>query len=278
MVVKAMKIPTTNMENPGFKDVPTTHPYYKEIAAAYTAGIIDKSTNFKPNSTVSRAYMAKILTRAYKLEVLHSDNDFIDVKTSSSFYDDIHAVASNSISNGSYDKNDHLQFHPSKLLTRGHFAAFLARAMTLRYDEYAANPNYNYYYDYSRGNETIAVYEYYEPLDTYFWHEYSLTTNELESITGYFINNNRTWVHGVPDSDAAIFTSYPFTIGKKIAFTNDPETPDMQQTVLTTNASLVIDGETVNNVIIYEDMFYYYDEYSNEIQNNMQICIKKKTV
>lgn len=42
MVARALNLKTSNVKNPGFKDVETTHPAYKEIAAVVNAGILPK--------------------------------------------------------------------------------------------------------------------------------------------------------------------------------------------------------------------------------------------
>ncbi|MHC0035952.1 S-layer homology domain-containing protein [Pseudoneobacillus sp. C159] len=68
MFVRALNLKTDNVVDPGFKDVPTTHPYYKEIAAATAAGLFNKAENFNPNGQFTRGQTATVLVRAYDLK------------------------------------------------------------------------------------------------------------------------------------------------------------------------------------------------------------------
>lgn len=260
MIVKALNLPTDNVKNPGYKDVPESHAYYKEIAAAYTAGIFGDAANFKPESNISRAFMAQILTKAFKLKVNGASNSFTDVKKSNAFYVPIQAIATNNISKGSRDKKYNLKFEPNKTLTRAHFSAFLARAMTLKKDGYMPNTNFDYYFTYSTGFNTIYVNKY--DADYYgenYWVEYDSTTNEELNHSVYGTNGNM-WFEGAPYSDVGIFLDYPFTIGLKYNYLNDPEVPDGKQTITSTSATVSVQGFTYKDVIIVEEQFYaYYD-------------------
>jgi hypothetical protein len=68
MFVRALKLDTENVTDPGFKDVPKTHPYYKEIAAATAEGLFQKGDNFNPTNNFSRGQSASVIVRAYDLE------------------------------------------------------------------------------------------------------------------------------------------------------------------------------------------------------------------
>ncbi|OCS88585.1 S-layer homology domain-containing protein [Caryophanon tenue] len=145
MLVKALNLPLTNIKNPGYADVPVTHAYYKEIAAGYTAGIFSKAQNFKPDSSISRAFMAKIIAKAYDLEVVIGsfNTSFRDVPATNEFFTPISKVASNQIAGGYEDGT----FLPERLITRAHFAAFLARAMSRATTSVLKNTAYTYYYE-----------------------------------------------------------------------------------------------------------------------------------
>ncbi|MGE7092714.1 S-layer homology domain-containing protein [Lysinibacillus sp. NPDC048646] len=67
-LAEALKFDTTNVENPGFNDVPTSHKYYGHIAALAANGIIQKGTNYSPNHSMKRSQMAKILTLGFNLQ------------------------------------------------------------------------------------------------------------------------------------------------------------------------------------------------------------------
>ncbi len=65
ILVRAKGISTANVPNPGFSDVPTTHLFYKEIAAAVNAGWFSKAAKFNPKGQLKRVEMAKITSLAF---------------------------------------------------------------------------------------------------------------------------------------------------------------------------------------------------------------------
>ncbi|WP_158231715.1 S-layer homology domain-containing protein [Sporosarcina sp. P19] len=145
MFVKALELPTDDLKDPGYRDVPKNHPYYKEIAAAYTAGLFSKADRFKPESSISRAFMARLMSKAFQLKVLDKGDyqpPYTDVRKKSEFYTDIMRVSTNNVATGYPDG----KFKPNHLITRGHFAAFLTRAMTVKQMNIMPNSDYTYYY------------------------------------------------------------------------------------------------------------------------------------
>ncbi|ARF13592.1 hypothetical protein SporoS204_05105 [Sporosarcina ureae] len=145
MLVKALELPMTDLVDPGYKDVPKTHPYYNEIAAAYKAGLFSKAANFKPESSISRAFMARLMSKAFQLKVQNKADympSYSDVARNSDFYTDIMRVSTNNVATG-YPNGT---FKPNQLITRAHFAAFLTRAMTARTMNIMPDADYTYYY------------------------------------------------------------------------------------------------------------------------------------
>jgi DNA-binding beta-propeller fold protein YncE len=78
--LEIMGVPmTTSSENP-FSDLPTSHPHYKAILTAYQIGIISGDTDaqgnptgtVRPDDTINRAELAKILTILPDLSMLQS--------------------------------------------------------------------------------------------------------------------------------------------------------------------------------------------------------------
>lgn len=266
MVVKAANISTTNVKDPGYKDVTKKHPYYKEIAAAYTAGIFSKTSKFNPDAKITRGAMAQILTKAFKLTGRGEPVRFSDVKKTHTYYSAIQAIATNNISKGTLDKNINLKFEPSKTLTRGHFSAFLARAMTLKKGNYFPKTNYNYYFKYSNGFNTVERNSY-DPeyyIENY-WLEYDLNSNEDPSASVYGLNGN-TWFNGIPYSEAGIFIDYPFSIGVKYNYLSNPNAPRGKQMIQNTSATVTVQGNRYENVVIVEEHFYnYYDTKPKEL-------------
>lgn len=121
MLARAFELDTENPKNPGFKDVPTNHSAYKEIAAVVEAGIFQKAEKFNPDGYLTRAQMAKILTYSFDLRYTYSTY-FKDVDRDDWFYHDVQALASNSITTG---RNGN--FEPNAHTTRTEFAVFMAR-------------------------------------------------------------------------------------------------------------------------------------------------------
>lgn len=113
MLTRALGLKTTNVKNPKYLDVPTTHIYFKEIAATQNAGIFDATKKFKPDGTLSRGDMAIVLQRAFKLKGSNS-YQFTDVTEKTIGYKEILAIANNNITRGYQDGS----FKPNLPLTR----------------------------------------------------------------------------------------------------------------------------------------------------------------
>ncbi|MEK4484775.1 S-layer homology domain-containing protein [Psychrobacillus sp. FSL H8-0484] len=126
LISRALKLDLTSVTDPGFKDVPTTHPYYREIAAVANARIVGGKENnlYDPQGTLTRAQMAAILTNAYKLTGT-STTKFSDVKSGYWAEKSISALAFNDITTGYADGT----FKPSVPVTRMHFSVFLYRSI-----------------------------------------------------------------------------------------------------------------------------------------------------
>lgn len=124
MIARSLKLSVENRQNPNFKDVFSTTSGFKEIAALVEEGIIDKTATFSPNSPISREDMARMLVNAFKLEGTNHVN-FSDVGTDYWAYNYITKLAANNITTGYPDGS----FKPKNTVTRGNFAAFMARAL-----------------------------------------------------------------------------------------------------------------------------------------------------
>ncbi|MGI8317004.1 S-layer homology domain-containing protein [Halobacillus mangrovi] len=110
-----------------FDDVPSSHWAYEYINAAVKAGLVNGYGNgeFKPDEDITRAEIAAIVTRAFELSGNSSSYSFEDMNSSHWAYDDVYALASNSITTG-YNDNT---FRPNEEATRAEFSAFLYRAL-----------------------------------------------------------------------------------------------------------------------------------------------------
>lgn len=109
--------------NPGFIDVPQTHEAYMAIAKLTEIGIFAKATKFNPDSPLTRAQMAKIISLAFQLTPTESTY-FWDVPKNHWATNYINAIAGAKITVG-YRNNT---FQPETATNRAQFAAFLVRA------------------------------------------------------------------------------------------------------------------------------------------------------
>ncbi|MGE7664315.1 S-layer homology domain-containing protein [Ureibacillus composti] len=126
LLANALKLDTTNISNPEFTDVPSSHPYYRQIAAIENAGVMSGKGNnmFDPNGALTRAQMAAILVEAFDLTATTSTS-FTDVKPSYWAFDDIQKLAASGITSGYPDGT----FKPSVEVSRAHFSLFLYQAL-----------------------------------------------------------------------------------------------------------------------------------------------------
>ncbi|QUG40770.1 S-layer homology domain-containing protein [Psychrobacillus sp. INOP01] len=110
--------------DPNFKDVPKTHPYYKEIAAIANLNIVNGKENgyFDPNGKLTRAQMAKILVNAYNLSGT-TDKKFTDVPSTHWAVNDINTLTASGVTTGFKDGT----YKPENPITRMHFSVFLYR-------------------------------------------------------------------------------------------------------------------------------------------------------
>lgn len=122
-------IPTTKSipANPGFIDVPETHPSYMAIAKLTEVGIFADNEKFNPDSPMTRVQLAKVIAKAFDLKGLGPVPKYKDINTTYWGTPNIHAVSSykimNGYSNGYFGINDKT--------TRAQFAVTLFRVQAL---------------------------------------------------------------------------------------------------------------------------------------------------
>ncbi len=126
IISRALGLNTSNVKNPGFKDIPANHVYYKQIASVVESGIMSGKGNntFDPNGTLTRAQMAKVVALAYKLDGTSGIN-FKDVSKNHWAYTYVQQLAANKITTGYGDNT----FKPNEAINRAHFGLFLYRAI-----------------------------------------------------------------------------------------------------------------------------------------------------
>jgi hypothetical protein len=127
LLARSLKLDTTNAPDVNFVDVPKTYRFYKEIATVSSLGIIkgkDNGTRFDPYAPITRAEMAVILQRGFKLSG-EGVMPFTDVAASSFAYNAITAMYVNDVTRGYSDGT----FKPNDNVTRLTYALFLYRIL-----------------------------------------------------------------------------------------------------------------------------------------------------
>jgi hypothetical protein len=127
LLSRALDLNVSSLANPGFTDVPVSYRFYNEIAAVANAGIMNGKQDgdvFDPYTKLTRAEMAVVLQRAYKLPNA-SVNPFSDNHTSSFAYEAVKALAASGITEGFTDGT----FRPANPISRTDFSVFLYRAL-----------------------------------------------------------------------------------------------------------------------------------------------------
>lgn len=109
-----------------FTDVPASHWASSYIGAAFQSGLMQgySDGSFRPNDMISRAELAALMTRAFKLEGTGAAS-FKDVSTSAWSYAYIDALAAHEIVTGYADGT----FKPNQAITRAEFATIMTRLL-----------------------------------------------------------------------------------------------------------------------------------------------------
>lgn len=127
VLAELFQLEIKNVSDPIFTDIPTSHPYYKEISAVAKAGMMKGNTNktFTPDRYLTRAEMAQIIVEAFTLNKQESQSSFFkDVKPGQWYADSVHTLVNYEITSGITPTT----FGPNNHVTRGQFAVFIERA------------------------------------------------------------------------------------------------------------------------------------------------------
>ncbi|SOC40041.1 DL-endopeptidase inhibitor IseA family protein [Ureibacillus acetophenoni] len=124
MLSKALDLKPSKDSKIEFKDVKKKHGAYNAIVAVVEAGIFPHDEKFNPNAPLTKAEVAEIFVKAFKLKG-SSSVELKDVPKTSDYYDEISPFIENDLAViGSNQK-----FNPNQEVTRAEFAVFLARAL-----------------------------------------------------------------------------------------------------------------------------------------------------
>ena len=128
-LANALNLQNSTAPNPGFKDVPTSSKYYKAIAALNKAGVVNGyGDEFRPNATLTRSQLAKMLTIGFELEQsTTTKSKFTDVNklTDTATKKYIQTLVDYGITKGTTATT----FSPNIKLTRAQLATFLFNAI-----------------------------------------------------------------------------------------------------------------------------------------------------
>ena len=123
-------VPTTGLNIP-FSDVPTTLWYAPYVSLALSKGMIQSSTRFRPNDTITRAEVSKILTTA--LGVVVTDPvilTYSDVSRSMTLVQYVEAATSLGIFSGQIRAGQRI-FRPNDPITRAEIAKVVVNAFRI---------------------------------------------------------------------------------------------------------------------------------------------------
>lgn len=104
MIAGALKLDTSNVKNPNFKDIQTTNHYYNQIAALVATGFVNgyEDGTFRPANNITHDQLAKILTKVSAVYPIDATALLTEAKVA---------------------------FNPTKQLTRGELSSVLATIM-----------------------------------------------------------------------------------------------------------------------------------------------------
>ncbi|WP_108668973.1 S-layer homology domain-containing protein [Peribacillus acanthi] len=124
ILYKSIPMTKSIPQNPGYQDVPETHPAYMAIAKLTEAGIFSKSEKFNPDSSLTRVQAAKVLTLAFQLKGDGKVPSFKDINAKYWGTPFINAVSTHKLMLGY--KNGKFGLHDP--INRAQFAVIVVRA------------------------------------------------------------------------------------------------------------------------------------------------------
>jgi hypothetical protein len=126
IIALTIKADTKNVKDPGFTDIGKGHQFYGPVAALVNAGILNgfEDSTFRPDETLTRSQMAKVIALAFDLPEETYANRFTDVSQSQWFKGYVQALIENNVTKGTSVST----FSPYAPVKRGDLASFVVRA------------------------------------------------------------------------------------------------------------------------------------------------------
>lgn len=125
IIANVLGLDKTNVTDPGFSDVPKTHPYYGAIAALANKGIIGgyADGSYGVKDTLTRGQMAVIIKNAFELEANGQTAPFTDI-VKHPYKEHITALYANKVTSG----KTATKFDAASSVTRGQLSTFVVKA------------------------------------------------------------------------------------------------------------------------------------------------------
>ncbi|HWL23394.1 MAG TPA: DL-endopeptidase inhibitor IseA family protein [Ureibacillus sp.] len=124
MLTRALNLKPSKNAKIEFSDVKKKDAAYNDYVAVVESGIFPKEKKFNPNHNFTKAEIAEVFVKAFKLQG-YGTIELKDVAKNSNSYDEISTLIENDIATVGKD----LKFNPNKKVSRAEFAVFLARAL-----------------------------------------------------------------------------------------------------------------------------------------------------
>lgn len=245
-----------------FSDVAKDHFASGYIAEAVKAGYLHGYPNhtFEPKAPIIRGDMAMVLARVFDLG-LGFQNGFKDVSPNMKAYESVNHIIAANITVGYPDNT----FRPLVHVTRGQFAAFLARGLEPKFKNDAVIPgsymkNKTKTYTYRMGDGSTAVHRFVNVPDKgglafgFMW-----TVHVGGKVEEYVeLENYRFFAFGWPYSEYYVALVYPVAAGKKFNTFSD-EAHDIY-TITAVNKTVKTRYKTFTNAteILVPDGTRYY--------------------
>lgn len=262
VMIARLKGLDTAQQPTAFRDVPKSHFASGAIAASAKAGYLTgyRDKTFKPDAMLSRAHMAVILARVFRLN-LGFQNGFKDLPPNTPVYDAVNKILAANITSGYPDNT----FRPNGKVTRGQFAAFMARGLEPKFKNKARIPH-SYMkdktktYTYRMEDGTPAVHKYANVPDKGSLVYGFMWTVQFDGETGEYmeLENYSFFGFGWPYSEYDIALAYPVKLGKKFPTYNAGE--EQVNTITAVNKTVATRYKTFTNAteVTTRDGVRYY--------------------
>ena len=127
MIARALNLVNKDVKDPGFSDVKKDAYYYTAVASLTEKNIVSgvNSDSFQPDRLITRAEMAKMISKAFDLkESKSSASTFTDIPADTWYTGFVGALIKNNVTKGMTPTT----FEPSKYVDRAQVATFIYRA------------------------------------------------------------------------------------------------------------------------------------------------------